>query len=145
MNQISPYQPLFDLMANEHNLTLLESQLDDIIRASQKVIALHTTATKESIINAVCKAYGTKFEAINIKSRKRKYLEPRQMIMFMLCTFTNMHLKDIGKLFKVKYDHSTVIHHREAVSATITVDDNMFEKYSQACKIANIYKEIKRR
>jgi acyl-CoA reductase-like NAD-dependent aldehyde dehydrogenase len=31
------YQPLFDLMSNEHGKTLLQSEMDDIIRASNKV------------------------------------------------------------------------------------------------------------
>ncbi len=32
------YQPLFDLMHDEHGVILLESEMDDIIYASQKVV-----------------------------------------------------------------------------------------------------------
>lgn len=32
------YQPLFNLLANEHDLILTESEMDDIIRAAQKVV-----------------------------------------------------------------------------------------------------------
>lgn len=35
---IEAYQELFDLMANEHNLILLQSEMDDIIKASQNVV-----------------------------------------------------------------------------------------------------------
>lgn len=32
------YQPLFDLMHDEHGVILLQSEMDDIIYASQKVV-----------------------------------------------------------------------------------------------------------
>ncbi len=32
------YQPLFDLIHDEHGLILLQSEMDDIIDASQKVV-----------------------------------------------------------------------------------------------------------
>jgi hypothetical protein len=35
---IVAYQELFDLMANEHDLILLQSEMDEIIIASQNVV-----------------------------------------------------------------------------------------------------------
>ena len=139
------YQPLFDLMHSEHGLILLESELDEIIRTSQKVVSAYNSITKDMIIEAVCTVYELDFKQINFKSRKRKYMVPRQMIMYFLCEFTDMILKDIGKLFKVKYDHSTVIHHRDTIALNLTVNDDLYEKYLKICELAKVYKEIKRK
>ena len=32
------YQPLFDLMANEHDLILIQQEMDEIIIAAEKVV-----------------------------------------------------------------------------------------------------------
>ena len=32
------YQPLFDLMANEHDLILIQQEMDEIINAALKVV-----------------------------------------------------------------------------------------------------------
>lgn len=57
------YQPLFDLMSKEHNLTLFTHEMDDIIRASQKVISnINIVVTDEQIkaIELHEKHYGEK-------------------------------------------------------------------------------------
>ena len=36
--QIEAYQPLFSHLVNEHGLVLLQSEMDEIIRLSQKVV-----------------------------------------------------------------------------------------------------------
>ena len=41
------YQDLFNLMSNEHNLTLTISEMDDIIHESQKVVAQYLNISGE--------------------------------------------------------------------------------------------------
>jgi hypothetical protein len=45
MEGIYWYQPLFDLMSNEHNLTLVQSEMDDIIQTVTKM--LHPAQQKQ--------------------------------------------------------------------------------------------------
>lgn len=44
-----PYQPLFDFFYNEHNLTLLEGEIDEIIHEVKKFLAANnqTAYTQE--------------------------------------------------------------------------------------------------
>jgi hypothetical protein len=45
---IEAYQELFDHMINEHGLTLLQSELDEIIRLSQKTVERYNEASDGS-------------------------------------------------------------------------------------------------
>jgi chromosomal replication initiation ATPase DnaA len=139
------YQPLFNLMQEQHGLTLLQSEMDDIITASQKVVENYNNIQKEAIIEAVCAVYETTFETLNKRSRKREIIEPRQMLMYFLCNYTKLTLKVIGKLFKGKYDHSTVIHNREFITLNLTVNDELYEKYLKICERLKVSGYIKRR
>jgi len=42
------YQGLFDLMRNEHNLILLQSEMDEIIRASRNVVKEYNVEKENS-------------------------------------------------------------------------------------------------
>ena len=79
--------------------------------------------TPEVIINASCKYLDVPLETLQGKCRKREFVMPRQIIMYLLVSYTDMTYLNIGKLFKK--DHTTVIHSKDLVKDLISVDDSM--------------------
>jgi hypothetical protein len=75
---IVAYQELFDLMANEHDLILLQSEMDEIIIASQNVVKKYDLladvvgsallnellAAQQEIINSTIRFNGIDEEAV---------------------------------------------------------------------------------
>lgn len=55
--QIESYQELFDLMKNEYDLTLLQSEMDEIIRASQNVVKKFNEITDQELTEAIKDKY----------------------------------------------------------------------------------------
>jgi chromosomal replication initiator protein len=59
------------------------------------------------IIQEVCKYSGMEFAEVLTKCRKREYVEPRQLICYLLRQLTPLSTGQIGIL--LRRDHSTVI------------------------------------
>lgn len=90
----------------------------------------------EIIINVGCNHFDIPIETLQGKCRERKYVMPRQIIMYLLVTYTDMTYLNIGRLFK--RDHTTVIHSKDTVKDLISVDDDMRERVEELKKkIAN--------
>ena len=100
---------------------------------------------KQMIIDAVLNVYSVEFAAIDNRNRKREVKEVRQVIMYFLAKFTKLTLMDIAKCFTERFDHSTVIHNRDAVSDWLTTDDELYEKYLKICERLKVSGYIKRR
>lgn len=81
-------------------------------------------ATQDIIIDIVCNAYNIVFPVLCKRSRKRNYVEARQIIMYLLCCYTSMQLKKIGDLFG-GYDHTTVIHSKRQISNLLCTDPEL--------------------
>lgn len=81
---------------------------------------------KDVIIKECCKLYNVSFDDINIKLRKRELVLVRQVIMYMLKSFTNMTLHDIGGVFTK--DHATVLHGIRTINNLIETDRVILEK-----------------
>lgn len=88
------------------------------------ICTLGKSATQDIIINAVCNSYDIVFDKLKKRSRKREIREPRQVIMYLLCLYTSMNLKEIGKIFG-GYDHTTVIHARKQIHDYLCTDIDM--------------------
>lgn len=69
----------------------------------------------QKIINEVLKFYHFSWQDIDRRSRKSEIKNARQVIMYLLCTQTNMSLSAIGKLFTRQFDHTTVLYAREVI------------------------------
>lgn len=78
------------------------------------------TRLKELIISVVCHAYGVTFEQINVRSRKRELVEPRQIIMTMLVTMASYTTLASGEVFGRK--HSTVLSSKKSISSLLDTD-----------------------
>lgn len=85
------------------------------------------------IINIGCQYFNVPIEILQGKCRKREYVMPRQIIMYMLVTYTDMTYLNIGKLFM--RDHTTVIHSKDTVRDVMTVDDDMRDKIDELKKL----------
>jgi len=83
-----------------------------------------------NIISAVCGYYKVEYYDLTTKSRKRKFVEPRMIIIWLLRKYTNLSLKTIGAMFGNR-DHSTMIYSAEAIKNLIDTDYRFLQKVRQ--------------
>jgi chromosomal replication initiator protein len=83
------------------------------------------------IIRAVTDYYQIQEEKLYVKTRKREYLLPRQMAIYLIRYNTQHSLKYIGKMFQGKrpkpIDHTTVIHTCKVINDLLCTDQQMNE------------------
>lgn len=92
--------------------------------------------TLDDIIQQVCKHYGVSESDVLGRSRKREYVNARQVIIYLAQKHTKMPANRIGKLIGGR-DHSTVIHSCEQV------DNHLKTDKSFADDIASIERSFK--
>ena len=73
------------------------------------------------MVEAVCSHYKVTVAAVNSKSRKREYVEARQVAMYLAQKLIKMPASRVGKLIGNR-DHSTVIHSTTKVEERLKVD-----------------------
>lgn len=79
----------------------------------------------EFIIKTVLEYFRfTDIKDIAIKSRKRKFVYPRQVCMYLLCKYSKLTLETIGDMFGGR-DHTTVMHAKDAIQDLIDVDPDI--------------------
>lgn len=71
-----------------------------------------------SIIKCVCQYYCIKPDQILNISRKRPYVQIRQICVYLIRNKTGMPLKDIGSLFNRK-EHTTMLHSFQTVQGLL--------------------------
>ena len=64
---------------------------------------------KEIIVETVCEWFDVTWEQLGKKSRKREYVVPRQVCMYLCKKLTRASLPRIGREFGNKH-HTTVLH-----------------------------------
>ena len=77
--------------------------------------------TVDDILEAVCRHFGVKQQDVFSKSRKREYVQVRQISMYLAQKYTKMPASRIGHLIGGR-DHSTVLHSCTAVQQRMKVD-----------------------
>lgn len=77
--------------------------------------------TIDDILDSVCNHFEVTIAAVNGRSRKREYVEARQVSMYLAQKYTKMPASRIGKLMGGR-DHSTVIHSCSKVEKRLEVD-----------------------
>ena len=77
--------------------------------------------TIDDILEKVCRHYGVKPHQVSGKSRKRDYVQVRQISMYLAQKYTKMPASRIGQLIGGR-DHSTVIHSCNTVEKRMKVD-----------------------
>lgn len=82
---------------------------------------------KEAIEHDVCEFFEQDIERIRSKSRKRQYVLPRQVIMYLRAHYTDTTLTQIGKDYSAR-DHTTVVHSRDTIIDFLTQKGDSSEK-----------------
>lgn len=77
--------------------------------------------TIDDILEAVCRHFGVTQQNVFSKSRKREYVQVRQISMYLAQKYTKMPASRIGQLIGGR-DHSTVLHSCTAVQQRMKVD-----------------------
>lgn len=93
--------------------------------------------TVDDILERVCRHYEVTLNAVKGRSRKREFLLPRQLAMFLSRKYTNIPASRIGIMIGSR-DHSTVLHSIDIIEKKLK-SDKVFaaevEKIEQAMKI----------
>lgn len=77
--------------------------------------------TVDDILEKVCQHYGVTQQNVFSKSRKREFVQARQVCMYLAQKYTKMPSARIGKLIGGR-DHSTVIHSCSAIEQRLKLD-----------------------
>ena len=77
--------------------------------------------TIDDILEKVCHHYGVSQQSVFSKSRKRSYVQVRQVSMYLAQKYTKMPASRIGQLIGNR-DHSTVIHSCNIIEQRLKVD-----------------------
>ena len=77
--------------------------------------------TIDDIMDAVCQHFGVSQQQIFSKSRKRDYVQVRQVSMYLAQKYTKMPTSRIGQLIGGR-DHSTVLHSCNTVEQRLKID-----------------------
>jgi chromosomal replication initiator protein len=77
--------------------------------------------TIDDIMEQLCQHYGVTQQNVLSKSRKREFVQVRQLAMYLAQKYTKMPSSRIGMLIGNR-DHSTVIHSCSAIEQRLKVD-----------------------
>ena len=77
--------------------------------------------TIDDILEQVCKHFGVTQQNVFSKSRKREFVQVRQISMYLAQKYTKMPASRIGQLIGGR-DHSTVLHSCSAIEQRLKVD-----------------------
>ena len=83
--------------------------------------------TIDDIQDAVCSHFNVSPSDVTGKSRKREFVQARQVIMYMAQKHTRMPASRIGKLIGGR-DHSTVLHSCTQVEQRLKLDENFLNE-----------------
>ena len=85
--------------------------------------------TIDDIVEKVCSHYGVSQQNVFGKSRKRDYVQVRQISMYLAQKNTNMPASRIGQLIGNR-DHSTVIYSCNTVESRLRTDETFSAELS---------------
>jgi chromosomal replication initiator protein len=85
--------------------------------------------TIDDILEKVCNHYGVSQQNVFSKSRKRDFVQVRQISMYLAQKYTKMPAGRIGQLIGGR-DHSTVIHSCNTIEQRLKVDRAFFAEMS---------------
>ena len=81
---------------------------------------------KQLIIETVCKTYEVSESELQIRTRLRSIVEPRQVAMYLLVRHTNLNTVSTGHIFGL--DHSTVVYSMKTVRERCDIDPKFKSK-----------------
>lgn len=114
------------------DLRLAEKIMKRVVRVSDEPVTL------DYILDIVCEHMNVTPADINGKSRRKEFVQARQIVMYIAHTHTSLPASRIGRLIGGR-DHSTVIHSFRKIEAQMTKDKDLTEM------VALIEKNVKAR
>jgi chromosomal replication initiator protein len=83
--------------------------------------------TVDDILDKVCSHFSVSVDDVFSKSRKRQFVEVRQLSMYLAQKYTRMPASRIGQLIGGR-DHSTVIHSCSQIESRLKLDHNFYDE-----------------
>ncbi|HMU97760.1 MAG TPA: chromosomal replication initiator protein DnaA [Chitinophagales bacterium] len=115
------------LNKQEINLDLAKRTVLSFVKHATKEISL------EMIQKTVCDYFEVPVEKLKEPTRKRQFVQARQLSMYFAKEFTKASLKSIGQQFGGR-DHSTVIHSCQAVKNLVDTDEDFKDSVDELRK-----------
>jgi chromosomal replication initiator protein len=125
INKIVAYSTL---VHKQITMELAEDALKDLISPKE-----HRALTVEYIVEIVSQHYNLNPADITSKKRPREISYPRQIVMYLCRTLTDLSLPQIGNKLG-KRDHTTVIHGYEKISNDLKTDQMLISTVSTLSK-----------
>ena len=116
-------------------------QIEAFIDRLEKLQWIKKMYDSEDIIQIICDIYQQPKNMVLSNSRKRMYLEPRQMIHFVLKMKNNISLTKIGEIGGHR-DHTSVLHSIHTVKRLYFADKQYRKKVNEILKEFGISNEI---
>jgi hypothetical protein len=82
-----------------------------------------STDLREQIIATCCAYYSVTIDQMRQKNRRQLIKDARHVTIYLLCEFTSLGVKEIGRMFG--RDHSTAIYARNTITQRIQVGDKI--------------------
>lgn len=89
--------------------------------------SMKKTTTPKKIIESIVNFYDVKMSDLTEKTRKKEYVHPRQIAMYLLRTELNLSFPSIGEKFG-KRDHTTAIHSYKKIKKEIEENESLNEE-----------------
>lgn len=121
-------------MTNNTTVPNIKQILDrcqkDLEHATGKPVSVHYSIkihkiTVDTIIQIVCEHFQLTWTQIIKQTRERERIIPRQLFVWLACTYTNTSLVELARITGGQ-DHTTVIHARERVREMIATKDSLY-------------------
>ncbi len=96
--------------------------------------------TVDDILERVCRHYEVTPNTVKGRSRKREFLLPRQLTMFLAKKYTNIPASRIGRMMGSR-DHSTVLHSIELIEKKLHNDKDFAKEVTKIEDTMKIKKE----
>ncbi|MCE9500264.1 MAG: chromosomal replication initiator protein DnaA [Leptospira sp.] len=116
LNDIYLYKKTNGLIFIDHNLVkeIIESRI-----RTKEVFQV----TGEKVINSVCKYFSQSAKDVLSKSRKKEFVLPRHVCMYLLHEVLKENKTVIGRMFSTT--HTTVIHAINSITESLKKDENL--------------------
>ena len=96
-----------------------------------------TPITVDDILDRVCRHYEVTPNSVKGRSRKREFIVPRQLTMYLAKKYTNIPASRIGRMIGSR-DHSTVLHSIDAMEKKIKKDKEFAAEVERIVKAMDL-------
>jgi chromosomal replication initiator protein len=100
----------------------------NLLKENEKVI------TAENVIKSVCNYFNIKIADIKSNKKLKEFVEPRQIAMYLIRTYTELSFPEIGDKFGGK-DHSSIIYAVNKVKKNLKNNEGLEKTLNNIIKI----------